>query len=70
MLNVKSLIAVAAIATFATTSMAQAAGRKTVHHPQPVISETVRASHAELRAGVPAAVDFGTRGLSAPAGRS
>jgi hypothetical protein len=45
MLNFKSLIAVAAITTLAAMSIAQAAGqpgRKTVHQPKIVASESVR----------------------------
>jgi hypothetical protein len=69
----KSLVAVAAITTLATMSIAQAAGhpgRKTVHQPRMIASETVRGSHAQLLDVAPVVSDFGSRGLSAPAGRS
>lgn len=73
MLSLKSLIAVAAITTLAMTSIAQAAGqpgRKTVHRAKIFLSETVRGSHAEIGVFVPDVSYQGTRGLSAPAGRS
>ena len=69
----KSLVAVAAITTVATMSIAQAAGhpgRNTVHQPRMMASETVRGSHAQILDVAPAASDLGYRGLSAPAGRS
>jgi hypothetical protein len=69
MLNFKSLIAVAAITTFAMMSIAQAAGtsgRKIVRTPKISASAMVRASHAEMAPPV----DYGMayRGFSAPAG--
>ena len=72
MLNFRSLIAVAAITTVATMSIAQAAGhpgRKTIHQPKIVTSDSVRGSHAEFRAFTPDVSDLGSHGLSAPAGR-
>jgi hypothetical protein len=72
MLNFNLLIAVAAITTLAAMSIAQAAGqpgRKTVHQPKIVASESIRGSYAELRTSAPEAPDPGTHGLSAPAGR-
>lgn len=72
MLNFRSLIAVAAITTVAAMSVAQAAGqpgRKTVHQPKIVASESLRGSHAEIRTFSPDVPDLGARGLSAPAGR-
>jgi hypothetical protein len=73
MLNLKSLVAVAAISTVAMMSIAQAAGqpgRKTVHQPKIIFSEKVRGSHAEAGTTAPGVSYEGTRGLSAPAGRS
>jgi hypothetical protein len=72
MLNFRSLIAVAAITTVAAMSVAQAAGqpgRKTVHQPKIVASESVRGSNAEFRTFTPDVSDLGSHGLSAPAGR-
>jgi hypothetical protein len=72
MLNLKSLIAVAAITTVAAMSVAQAAGqpgRKIVHQPKIVVGEDVRGSHAEFRTIAPEVSDLRTSGLSAPAGR-
>ena len=73
MLSFKLLLAVAAITTVATTSIAQAAGytgRKTVQQPNIFTSEMVRGSHAEFGTTVPAFSYQGTRGQSSPAGRS
>jgi len=71
MFGLKSLIVIAAVA--ATVSVAHAGGgggRKPVRQPAPFLSETVRGSHAEMPAAVPTWSYQGTRGLSAPAGRS
>jgi hypothetical protein len=73
MLNFKSLIAVAAITTLATMSIANAGqrdGRKTGQQPKMFASEKVRSSHAEFQVTVPQNSYQSTRGLSAPAGRS
>jgi hypothetical protein len=71
MLNFKSLIAVAAITTIATMSIAQAAGtagRKMVHAPKTMSANAmVRASHAEMAPAVDSGPAY--RGFSAPAGR-
>ena len=72
MLNFRSLIAVAVITIVATMSIAQAAGqpgRKAVHQPKIVASESVRGGYAEIRTFTPDASGLGAHGLSALAGR-
>lgn len=68
MFGFKSLIAIAAIA--ATAQAGNASGRKHVKQPAIFSNGQVRDGHAEMPPATPTWSYQGTRGLSAPAGRS
>jgi hypothetical protein len=71
MLGFKSLIAIAAIAATASAAQAgNASGRRHVKQPAIFSNERVRDGHAEMPPATPTWSYQGTRGLSAPAGRS
>ena len=67
----QSLIVIAAIASFATVSVAQAgSGRKVARQAPIVLDQRILDSNAAYVPKTPAWSYQGTRGLSSPAGRS